>query len=163
MFELIVIIIICIVIWKSWFAYTDHLRKQKNRPIIEQREENLKLLIEDVLATIDRTAPNFKYITIYVRYTGNYFGDQYFEIQNEKNEVLRYNYKAHGFDPGDEAKEQLAIAIAQKYNGRWVEHQRDISQDRHASWVIDNYQVIAHEGLREMEEEKRKKDSIRKC
>ena len=80
MFELIVIIIICIVIWKSWFAYTDHLRKQKNRPIIEQREENLKLLIEDVLATIDRTAPNFKYITIYVRYTGNYFGDQYFEI-----------------------------------------------------------------------------------
>ena len=96
-------------------------------------------------------------------YTGNYFGDQYFEIQNEKNEVLRYNYKAHGFDPGDEAKKQLAIAIAQKYNGRWVEHQRDISQDRHASWVIDNYQVIAHEGLREMEEEKRKKDSIRKC
>ena len=84
-------------------------------------------------------------------------------FQKEKNEVLRYNYKANGFDPGDEAKKQLAIAIAQKYNGRWVEHQRDISQDRHASWVIDNYQVIAHEGLREMEEEKRKKDSIRKC
>ncbi|OUP64484.1 hypothetical protein B5F12_05405 [Pseudoflavonifractor sp. An176] len=163
MFELIVIIIICIAIWKLWIGYTNHLREQKNRPIMEQREENLHLLIEDVLATVDRVAPNFKYITIYASYTRNSDDKHFFEIQNEKNETLRYNYKAHGFDPGDEAKKQLAMAIAQKYGGRWVEHQRDISQDRHASWVIDNYQVIAHEGLREIEEEKRRKDSIRKC
>ena len=163
MFQLIIVIAICFAIWKSWLAYTDHLREKRNRPIMEQREQNLNLLIQDVLTTIDRVAPNFKYITLYTRSSLGLFNNQYFEIQNENNETFRYIYKDHGFDPGDDAKKRLAIAIAQKYAGRWIEHQRDISQDNHSSWVTCDFQVIAHDGLREMEEEKRRKDSIRKC
>ena len=162
MFELIGIIVFCIVVRKLWFAYTDHSREKINRPIMQERERNLNLLIEDALATIDRVAPNFKYIII--RVWGPGVDNRCFTISNEKNETFQYYYEDHGFAPGEEAKKQLAIAIAQKYDGRWLEKKRDISQEYgRESWITVYYQVIAHDGLKEMEEAQRKKESIRKC
>lgn len=156
----VILIVICIVVWRLWLSLGDKVRNDKLRPEIERREENKNMLITDVLTTIDRVAPKFKYITLPCR--GIHTSDT-LVIVDQNNKILEYNYEQHGFSPSIEAKKSLAIEIAKKYGGRWIEHKRDISDDRSSIYIIDDYKVVAHDGLREMDEERKKQESIRKC
>lgn len=163
---IIALIIICaIFLYVILYIKKNIERKNNERSIAVQKEKNLNLLIQDVLQTIDKNAPYFKYIYLGSRRNIDstiHPGDK-IEIINYNNEILFYDYVKHGFSPSDDAKKQLAQAISQKYSGKFLEKERNISDDRHRLLVTEYYQVIAHDGLKEVEEIKKKNDSIKKC
>ena len=161
MIELILIVAVIIIIWRLWISHTNKVRNEKQRPQMEEKERNAVAFINDVISVIDRSAPYFKYITMNCVSYDLDFGD--IIIVNADNKVLKYNYTEHRFAPGNEAKKRLAIELATRYGGRWIENKRDISRDSQPCWQIVSYQVVAHEGLREAEEEKRRRESIRRC
>lgn len=165
-FIITVIIICAIFLYIILYIKKSIERKNNERSIAVQKEKNLNLLIQDVLQTIDKNAPYFKYIYLGSRRNIDstiHPGDK-IEIINYNNEILFYDYVKHGFSPSDDAKKQLAQTISKKYNGKFLEEKRDISTDyRHSCWITEYYQVIAHDGLKEVEEIKKKNDSIKKC
>lgn len=172
MFQWMVVIIVGIVIWKICISNTNRSRKNKFPIENEKQEVNKKMFISDVLATIDRVAPRFKYIAIDCRSALalsatddlDFLSDWgRLTITNENDGTLIYDFKKHGFAPGIEARKSLAIEIAQKYGGNWIEEKKDVSHDSRPCWSVVCYWVIAHDGISEMETQRRKKESIRKC
>lgn len=140
-------------------------KPQKTEP--DEKEANISLFINDVLAAIDNNAPRFKTITMECqkRWSNN---DDYENILivDADDKKLKYNYAKHGFAvPSNEAKKRLAVEIAKKYSGVWFEDTIDDSEGSVSiKWIrIICYRIIAHEALDKINAEKRYKDSLRNC
>lgn len=97
-------------------------------------------------------------LNIYIGSKHNLFLKNEIKIIDYDNSILLYNYQQHGFNASDTAKEQLALAISKKYGGKYIKRLKDISEDRHPLWVIDYFEVVAHDGIQEMTE----KENIKK-
>lgn len=143
---------------------------------MDQKQRNLELLISDVIQSIGSNAPNFKYIYlgcrnhsygygIPVRHAGKteIINSTELTIIDYDDSKLCYDYRQHGFNPSDDAKEQLAKTISEKFNGICNKKMENVSQDRHSSWVVSHYEIIAHDGIQEMINIQKNREKIKNC
>lgn len=137
-----------ILFWVVLFVVIKSTRKSR---VEAPKNAAQKKLVDDVIATIQRTAPDFD---------GAYVG---FSSSEENSSVtflslggkrFVYNYTAHGYSVSREMALRLAAAIAKHFGGEYREvYSRTDS--------ICGYKVISPRQLAEEREEKRRRDSLK--
>lgn len=148
----IIIIIVIVMVVKSI---------QKSRAEARTRPQNdaERELVSDVIATIQRTAPDFD--GAYVRFSStdpNGIGvgsEAGVRFESLKGQGYEYNYAAHGYSVSNRMAHTLASEIVRHFGGEC----RFVCNDDN---FVVGYRVVSQRQLAAEQEKKRQEDSLKR-
>lgn len=146
----IIIIIVIIMVVKS-------IQKSKEDASKRPQNDAERGLVEDVIATIQRMAPDFdgaRVGTSTVDYTGRITGNGSITFKSLSGKSFEYDYVAHGYTVSYHMARVLAFEIVKRFGGEC----RDIYYDHRPVGC----EVVSQRQLAAEQEKKRKEDSLKR-
>lgn len=147
-----------ILFWVGLFVVLRVTRKKREEASRRPKNAAQRKLVDDVIATIERTAPDFDGADVYpsgvVKSSdGSYGGCVIFE--SLRGDKFEYDFGAHGYVVSEGTAMTLASEIAKHFGGEY----RPIRE--HGSGIV-GYGAISPRQLAEEREQKRREDSLKR-
>ena len=147
-----------ILFWVVLFVVLRATRKKREEASRRPKNAAQRKLVDDVIATIERTAPDFDGADVYpsgvVKSSdGSYGGYVFFE--SLRGDKFKYDFESHGYSVSREMALTLAAAIAKRFGSEYrpvYSRAESISGDR----------VMSPRQLAEEREQKRREDSLKR-
>jgi len=147
-----------ILFWVGLFVVLRVTRKKREEASRRPKNAAQRKLVDDVIATIERTAPDFDGADVYpsgvVKSSdGSYGGCVIFE--SLRGDKFEYDFGAHGYVVSEGTAMTLASEIAKHFGGEY----RPIRE--HGSGIV-GYGAISPRQLAKEREQKRREDSLKR-
>lgn len=147
-----------ILFWVGLFVVLRVTRKKREEASRRPKNAARRKLVDDVIATIERTAPDFDGADVYpsgvVKSSdGSYGGCVIFE--SLRGDKFEYDFGAHGYVVSEGTAMTLASEIAKHFGGEY----RPIRE--HGSGIV-GYGAISPRQLAKEREQKRREDSLKR-
>ena len=147
-----------ILFWVGLFVVLRLTRKKREEASRRPKNAAQRKLVDDVIATIERTAPDFDGAAVYpsgvVKSSdGSYGGCVIFE--SLRGDKFEYDFGAHGYVVSEGTAMTLASEIAKHFGGEY----RPIRE--HGSGIV-GYGAISPRQLAKEREQKRREDSLKR-
>lgn len=147
-----------ILFWVGLFVVLRVTRKKREEASRRPKNAAQRKLVDDVIATIERTAPDFDGAAVYpsgvVKSSdGSYGGCVIFE--SLRGDKFEYDFGAHGYVVSEGTAMTLASEIAKHFGGEY----RPIRE--HGSGIV-GYGAISPRQLAKEREQKRREDSLKR-
>ena len=147
-----------ILFWVGLFVVLRVTRKKRDEASRHPKNAAQRKLVDDVIATIERTAPDFDGADVYpsgvVKSSdGSYGGCVIFE--SLRGDKFEYDFGAHGYVVSEGTAMTLASEIAKHFGGEY----RPIRE--HGSGIV-GYGAISPRQLAKEREQKRREDSLKR-
>lgn len=159
-----------ILFWVGLFVVLRVTRKKreearKKREEASRRPKNAaqRELVDDVIATIERTAPDFDGAAVYHSSSkkrsasGSYGG--HIAFRSLCGGRFEYNFESHGYVVSEKMAMTLASEIAKRFGGEYRPITRYIGE---GDYITIGYAVISPRQLAEEREKQRRKDSLKR-
>lgn len=147
-----------ILFWVGLFVVLRVTRKKREEASRRPKNAAQRKLVDDVIATIERTAPDFDGADVYpsgvVKSSdGSYGGCVIFE--SLRGDKFEYDFGAHGYVVSEGTAMTLASEIAKHFGGEY----RPIRE--HGSGIV-GYGAISPRQLAKERKQKRREDSLKR-
>ena len=147
-----------ILFWVGLFVVLRVTRKKREEASRRPKNAAQRKLVDDVIATIERTAPDFDGAAVYpsgvVKSSdGSYGGCVIFE--SLRGDKFEYDFGAHGYVVSEGTAVTLASEIVKHFGGEY----RPIRE--HGSGIV-GYGAISPRQLAKEREQKRREDSLKR-
>lgn len=147
-----------ILFWVGLFVVLRVTRKKREEASRRPKNAAQRKLVDDVIATIERTAPDFDGAAVYpsgvVKSSdGSYGGCVIFE--SLRGDKFEYDFGAHGYVVSEGTAMTLASEIAKHFGGEY----RPIRE--HGDGIV-GYGAISPRQLAKEREQKRREDSLKR-
>lgn len=147
-----------ILFWVVLFVVLRVTRKKREEASMRPKNAAQRELVDDVIATIERTAPDFDGADVYpsgvVKSSdGSYGGYVFFE--SLRGDKFKYDFGAHGYVVSEGTAVTIASEIAKHFGGEY----RPIRE--HGDGII-GYGAISPRQLAKEREQKRREDSLKR-
>lgn len=147
-----------ILFWVVLFVVLRATRKKREEASRRPKNAAQRKLVDDVIATIERTAPDFDGADVYpsgvVKSSdGSYGGYVFFE--SLRGDKFKYDFGAHGYVVSEGTAVTIASEIAKHFGGEY----RPIRE--HGDGII-GYGAISPRQLAKEREQKRREDSLKR-
>ena len=147
-----------ILFWVGLFVVLRVTRKKREEASRRPKNAAQRKLVDDVIATIERTAPDFDGAAVYpsgvVKSSdGSYGGCVIFE--SLRGDKFEYDFGAHGYVVSEGTAMTLASEIAKHFGGEY----QPIRE--HGSGIV-GYGAISPRQLAKEREQKRREDSLKR-
>lgn len=147
-----------ILFWVGLFVVLRVTRKKREEASRRPKNAAQRKLVDDVIATVERTAPDFDGADVYpsgvVKSSdGSYGGCVIFE--SLRGDKFEYDFGAHGYVVSEGTAMTLASEIAKHFGGEY----RPIRE--HGSGIV-GYGAISPRQLAKEREQKRREDSLKR-
>lgn len=147
-----------ILFWVGLFVVLRVTRKKREEASRRPKNAAQRKLVDDVIATIERTAPDFDGADVYpsgvVKSSdGSYGGCVIFE--SLRGDKFEYDFGAHGYVVSEGTAMTLVSEIAKHFGGEY----RPIRE--HGSGIV-GYGAISPRQLAKEREQKRREDSLKR-
>ena len=147
-----------ILFWVVLFVVLRATRKKREEASRRPKNAAQRKLVDDVIATIERTAPDFDGADVYpsgvVKSSdGSYGGYVFFE--SLRGDKFKYDFGAHGYVVSEGTAVTIASEIAKHFGGEY----RPICE--HGDGII-GYGAISPRQLAKEREQKRREDSLKR-
>lgn len=151
-----------ILFWVGLFVVLRVTRKKREEASRRPKNAAQRKLVDDVIATIERTAPDFDGAAVYpsgvVKSSdGSYGGCVIFE--SLRGDKFEYDFGAHGYVVSEKMAMTLASEIAKRFGGEYRPITRYIGE---GDYITIGYAVISPRQLAEEREKQRRKDSLKR-
>lgn len=147
-----------ILFWVVLFVVLRATRKKREEASRRPKNAAQRKLVDDVIATIERTAPDFDGAAVYhsgvVKSSdGSYGGYVFFE--SLRGDKFKYDFGAHGYVVSEGTAVTIASEIAKHFGGEY----RPIRE--HGGGIV-GYGAISPRQLAKEREQKRREDSLKR-
>lgn len=152
-----------ILFWVGLFVVLRVTRKKREEASRRPKNAAQRKLVDDVIATIERTAPDFDGAAVYHSSStersasGSYGG--HIAFQSLCGGRFEYNFESHGYSVSREMAQTLAAAIAKRFGSEYRPITRYIYD---GDYITIGYAVISPRQLAEEREKQRRKDSLKR-
>lgn len=148
-----------ILFWVVLFVVIKSVRAKRDEESMHPKNAAQRELVDDVIATIERTAPDFDGAAVYPSgskersASGSYGG--HIAFQSLCGGRFEYNFESHGYSVSREMALTLAAAIAKRFGSEY----RPVYSRTES---ISGYRVMSPRQLAEEREQKRREDSLKR-
>lgn len=147
-----------IIFWIVVILVVKSRRKSKEEASKRPKNAAERELVEDVIATIQRVAPDFdgaRVGTSYVDHTGRIMNNGSITFKSLSGQSFEYDYVAHGYTVSYHMARVLAFEIVKRFGGEC----RDIRNYDHD---LVGCEVVSQRQLAAEQEKKRQEDSLKR-
>ena len=154
-----------ILFWVVLFVVIKSVRAKRDEESKHPKNAAQRELVDDVIATIERTAPDFDGAAVYHSSSkersasGSYGG--HIAFQSLCGGRFEYNFESHGYSVSREMALTLAAAIAKRFGSEYRPITRYI-YIYDGDYITIGYAVISPRQLAEEREKQRRKDSLKR-
>lgn len=149
-----------ILFWVVLFVVLRVTRKKREEASRRPKNAAQRKLVDDVIATIERTAPDFDGAGVYpssiVKSSDGSYGG-YVSFSSLRGDQFQYDFGAHGYVVKEGTAMTLASEIAKHFGGEY----RPIKSFVYDGHEIVGYAAISPRQLAEEREQKRREDSLK--
>lgn len=146
-----------ILFWVGLFVVLRVTRKKREEASRRPKNAAQRELVDDVIATIERTAPDFDGADVYpssiVKSSDGSYGG-YVSFSSLRGDQFQYDFGAHGYVVKQGTAMTLASEIAKHFGGEY----RPIRE--HGGGIV-GYGAISPRQLAKEREQKRREDSLK--
>lgn len=146
-----------ILFWVVLFVVLRVTRKKREEASRRPKNAAQRKLVDDVIATIERTAPDFDGAGVYpssiVKSSDGSYGG-YVSFSSLRGDQFQYDFGAHGYVVKEGTAMTLASEIAKHFGGEY----RPIRE--HGGGIV-GYGAISPRQLAKEREQKRREDSLK--
>lgn len=152
-----------ILFWVGLFVVIKSVRAKRHEESKHPQNAAQRELVDDVIATIERTAPDFDGAAVYPSgstersASGSYGGRIAF--RSLCGDRFEYNFESHGYVVSEKMAMILASEIAKRFGGEYRPITRYIYD---GDYITIGYDVISLRQLAEEREKQRRKDSLKR-
>lgn len=147
-----------ILFWVGLFVVLRVTRKKREEASRRPKNAAQRELVDDVIATIERTAPDFDGADVYpssiVKSSDGSYGG-YVSFSSLRGDQFQYDFGAHGYVVKQGTAMTLASEIAKHFGGEY----RPICE--HGGGIV-GYGAISPRQLAKEREQKRREDSLKR-
>ena len=147
-----------ILFWVGLFVVLRVTRKKREEASRRPKNAAQRELVDDVIATIERTAPDFDGADVYhssiVKSSDGSYGG-YVSFSSVRGDQFQYDFGAHGYVVKQGTAMTLASEIAKHFGGEY----RPIRE--HGGGIV-GYGAISPRQLAKEREQKRREDSLKR-
>lgn len=147
-----------ILFWVGLFVVLRVTRKKREEASRRPKNAAQRELVDDVIATIERTAPDFDGADVYpssiVKSSDGSYGG-YVSFSSLRGDQFQYDFGAHGYVVKQGTAMTLASEIAKHFGGEY----RPIRE--HGGGIV-GYGAISPRQLAREREQKRREDSLKR-
>jgi len=147
-----------ILFWVGLFVVLRVTRKKREEASRRPKNAAQRELVDDVIATIERTAPDFDGADVYpssiVKSSDGSYGG-YVSFSSLRGDQFQYDFGAHGYVVKQGTAMTLASEIAKHFGGEY----RPIRE--HGGGIV-GYGAISPRQLAKEREQKRREDSLKR-
>lgn len=147
-----------ILFWVGLFVVLRVTRKKREEASRRPKNAAQRELVDDVIATIERTAPDFDGADVYpssiVKSSDGSYGG-YVSFSSLRGDQFQYDFGAHGYVVKEGTAMTLASEIAKHFGGEY----RPIRE--HGGGIV-GYGAISPRQLAKEREQKRREDSLKR-
>ena len=147
-----------ILFWVVLFVVLRVTRKKREEASRRPKNAAQRELVDDVIATIERTAPDFDGADVYpssiVKSSDGSYGG-YVSFSSLRGDQFQYDFGAHGYVVKEGTAMTLASEIAKHFGGEY----RPIRE--HGGGIV-GYGAISPRQLAKEREQKRREDSLKR-
>lgn len=147
-----------ILFWVGLFVVLRVTRKKREEASRRPKNAAQRELVDDVIATIERTAPDFDGVDVYpssiVKSSDGSYGG-YVSFSSLRGDQFQYDFGAHGYVVKQGTAMTLASEIAKHFGGEY----RPIRE--HGGGIV-GYGAISPRQLAKEREQKRREDSLKR-
>ena len=147
-----------ILFWVGLFVVLRVKRKKREEASRRPKNAAQRELVDDVIATIERTAPDFDGADVYpssiVKSSDGSYGG-YVSFSSLRGDQFQYDFGAHGYVVKQGTAMTLASEIAKHFGGEY----RPIRE--HGGGIV-GYGAISPRQLAKEREQKRREDSLKR-
>lgn len=147
-----------ILFWVGLFVVLRVTRKKREEASRRPKNAAQRELVDDVIATIERTAPDFDGADVYpssiVKSSDGSYGG-YVSFSSLRGDQFQYDFGAHGYVVKQGTAMTLASEIAKHFGGEY----RPIRE--HGRGIV-GYGAISPRQLAKEREQKRREDSLKR-
>ena len=147
-----------ILFWVGLFVVLRVTRKKREAASRRPKNAAQRELVDDVIATIERTAPDFDGADVYpssiVKSSDGSYGG-YVSFSSLRGDQFQYDFGAHGYVVKQGTAMTLASEIAKHFGGEY----RPIRE--HGGGIV-GYGAISPRQLAKEREQKRREDSLKR-
>lgn len=147
-----------ILFWVGLFVVLRVTRKKREEASRRPKNAAQRELVDDVIATIERTAPDFDGADVYpssiVKSSDGSYGG-YVSFSSLRGDQFQYDFGAHGYVVKQGTAMTLASEIAKHFGGEY----RPIRE--HGGGIV-GYGAISPRRLAKEREQKRREDSLKR-
>lgn len=147
-----------ILFWVVLFVVLRVTRKKREEASRRPKNAAQRKLVDDVIATIERTAPDFDGADVYpssiVKSSDGSYGG-YVSFSSLRGDQFQYDFGAHGYVVKEGTAMTLASEIAKHFGGEY----RPIRE--HGGGIV-GYGAISPRQLAKEREQKRREDSLKR-
>ena len=147
-----------ILFWVGLFVVLRVTRKKREEASRRPKNAAQRELLDDVIATIERTAPDFDGADVYpssiVKSSDGSYGG-YVSFSSLRGDQFQYDFGAHGYVVKQGTAMTLASEIAKHFGGEY----RPIRE--HGGGIV-GYGAISPRQLAKEREQKRREDSLKR-
>lgn len=147
-----------ILFWVGLFVVLRVTRKKREEASRRPKNAAQRKLVDDVIATIERTAPDFDGADVYpsgvVKSSDGSYGECVI-FESLRGDKFEYDFGAHGYVVSEGTAMTLASEIAKHFGGEY----RPIRE--HGSGIV-GYGAISPRQLAKEREQKRREDSLKR-
>lgn len=151
-----------ILFWVGLFVVLRVTRKKREEASRRPKNAAQRKLVDDVIATIERTAPDFDGAGVYpssiVKSSDGSYGG-YVSFSSLRGDQFQYDFGAHGYVVSEGTAMTLASEIAKRFGGEYRPITRYIGD---GDYITIGYAVISPRQLAEEREKQRRKDSLKR-
>ena len=146
-----------ILFWVVLFVVIKSVRAKRDEEGKHPKNAAQRELVDDVIATIERTAPDFDGAAVYhssiVKSSDGSYGG-YVSFSSLRGDQFQYDFGAHGYVVSEGTAVTLASEIAKHFGGEY----RPIRE--HGGGIV-GYGAISPRQLAKEREQKRREDSLK--
>ena len=147
-----------ILFWVVLFVVIKSVRAKRDEESKHPKNAAQRELVDDVIATIERTAPDFDGADVYpssiVKSSDGSYGG-YVSFSSLRGDQFQYDFGAHGYVVSEGTAVTLASEIAKHFGGEY----RPIRE--HGGGIV-GYGAISPRQLAKEREQKRREDSLKR-
>lgn len=152
-----------ILFWVVLFVVIKSVRAKRDEESKHPKNAAQRELVDDVIATIERTAPDFDGAAVYHSSSkersasGSYGG--HIAFRSLCGGRFEYNFESHGYVVSEKMAMTLASEIAKRFGGEYRPITRYIGD---GDYITIGYAAISPRQLAEEREKQRRKDSLKR-